>query len=101
MHRGIALACVWWFALCATPRTADQVLVFGMTKEYVASMFGERMRYWSGRPGAEVYVIEQTAPIPGFPADERVWLQFRRDWTTGRDHLTGWKSDWQMREPLF
>jgi hypothetical protein len=100
MKRGIALACVWWFALCATPRTADEVLVFGMTKEYVASLFGERMRYWSSRRGSEVYVIEQPAAIPGFPAEERVWLQFRRDRRTGQDHLTGWKNDWRLLPPL-
>lgn len=94
MRRAIALACVWWLALCATPRTASDVLVFGMSKEEVAAVFGGRVRYWSGRPGAEVYVIEQAAAIPGFPASERVWLQFRRDRRTGRDHLTGWKSDW-------
>jgi hypothetical protein len=100
MKRGIALACIWWFALCATPRTADEVLIFGMSKEYVASMFGERMRYWSSRRGSEVYVIEQQAAIPGFPGEERVWLQFRRDRRTGRDHLTGWKNDWRLLPPL-
>jgi hypothetical protein len=67
-----------------------------MTKEHVASLFGERMRYWSGRRGAEVYVIEQQAAIPGFPTEERVWLQFRRDRRTGQDHLTGWKNDWRL-----
>jgi hypothetical protein len=96
MKRGIALACVWWFALCASPRTADEVLVFGMTRETVASLFGERMRFWSGHHGSEVYVIEQQAAIPGFLGEERVWLQFRRDRRTGRDHLTGWKSDWRL-----
>ena len=68
-------------------------LAFGMTANDVANALQSSLVYVRGRPGAEVFVAQYDAGVPGFyPTDERIFLQFRR----GR--LTGWKKDWRVRK---
>ena len=78
------------------PRTHNDPLVFGMTREQVARAVDAPLIYLSGARGSERFLVERPATVPGwYPADTRIVLQFRRG------HLTGWRRDWQMRPYWF
>lgn len=63
-------------------------LVFGMDVEDVSRILGLRLRYVSGRPGNEIYlVVRDTSSNRVFHRRDLLYLQFRK----GR--LTGWKGD--------
>jgi hypothetical protein len=67
-------------------------LAFGMTPDDVATALGAPLSYVTGRPGAEVFVVERNAGVPGFyPVGHRAYFQFRNG------GLTGWKNEWGMR----
>jgi hypothetical protein len=71
-------------------------LVFGMSPEEAAAALGTRLVYVSGRPGAEIFLAERDAGVPGFyPVNFRIFLQFRRG------GLTGWKKDWAVTRPYW
>jgi hypothetical protein len=92
MRRLIASICLCWIGYCGAPDSNTAPLAFGMTPQQAASALGVPLTYYSGRPGAEIYVATGSAGIPGFhPVDAGIALQFRR----GR--LTGWKQDWRLR----
>ena len=103
MRRLIVIACAWWLGACAAqagqagyPRTYNDPLVFGMTRDEVARAVEAPLIYLSGARGSERYLVERRATVPGFyPVDARIVLQFRRG------HLTGWRRDWQMRPYWF
>ena len=103
MTRLIAIACAWWLGACAAqageagyPRTYNDPLVFGMTRDAVARVVDAPLIYLSGPRGSERYLVERPATVPGFyPVDARIVLQFR----SGK--LTGWRRDWQMRPYWF
>ena len=68
-------------------------LAFGMTPQQAANALQSSLVYLRGRPGAEIFVTQRDAGVPGFyPTDERIWLQFRRG------TLTGWKMHWRVRK---
>jgi hypothetical protein len=90
MRRSLALICVCWLAVCAE-RSNVWPLAFGMTVPQVSAALATPLIYISGRRGAEIYLSERRAPVPGiYPVQRQTFLQFRR----GR--LTGWKSDWRI-----
>ena len=103
MARLIAIACGLWLGACAAhagqtgyPRTYNDPLVFGMTRDQVARVVDAPLIYLSGPRGSERYLVERRATVPGFyPVDTHVVLQFRRN------RLTGWRRDWQMRPYWF
>ncbi len=70
-------------------------LAFGMTPDQAAGALGAPLVYVRGRPGAETFVAERDAGVPGlYPVGERIFLQFRRG------GLTGWKKDWAVTRPF-
>jgi hypothetical protein len=90
MRRFLALTCACWMAWCGA-RSNTAPLAFGMTRQEAAAAFGAPLVPVPGRRGAERYVAEVPASVPGFyPVTRRTVLQFRR----GR--LTGWKNDWAV-----
>jgi hypothetical protein len=96
MRRLISVLCIGWIAACGGRPYSFERLAFGMTKDEVAAVLGAPLSYLSGRPGAEVFIVQQSANIPWyFPSQERLYLQFRR----GR--LTGWKGDWRIQRSWF
>jgi hypothetical protein len=65
-------------------------LAFGMGEAAAAQALGEPLKYISGRPGDEIYLVIRNY-LSGsrlFNHRDRLYLQFRQ----GR--LTGWKGDW-------
>jgi hypothetical protein len=64
-------------------------LVVGMDVEGVSRALGEPLRYFSGRPGNEIYLAIRNIGGSGlFNHNDRLYLLFRK----GR--LAGWKGDW-------
>ena len=75
---------------------SNDPLVFGMTRAQVERAVAAPLIYLSGARGAERFLVERPASVPGLdPFDARIVLQFRR----GR--LTGWRRDWQVRPSWF
>jgi hypothetical protein len=103
MTRLMGIACSLWLVVCAAhagetgyPRTYNDPLVFGMSRDQVARVVEAPLIYLSGRRGSERYLVERAATVPGFyPVDARIVLQFR----SGK--LTGWRRDWHMRPIWF
>ncbi len=99
MRRSAVLATLcWWFAVCSVnpdfPNTVP--LIFGMTQQGAADALGVPLALVAHRHGADIYVAERRAAVPGlYPVYRRVYLKFSH----GR--LTGWKNDWGMPPPWF
>lgn len=67
-------------------------LAFGMTQQQASDALGAPLKLVAvQRRGGETYFADRDARVPGYPAGEHIFLQFRR----GR--LTGWKTDWAIR----
>ncbi len=101
MTRILAILCFGLLSLGtaqATDARASNVapLAFGMTQQEVSDALGAPLVPIAiQRHGGEVYFAARDARIPGYPASERMVLQFRRG------ALTGWKTDWRIRKPWF
>ena len=103
MRRLLLIACLSWLGAFAAqagdagyPRTYNDPLVFGMTRDQVARVVDAPLIYLSGPRGSERYLVERRATVSGFyPVDTHIVLQFRRH------RLTGWRRDWQMRHWSF
>ncbi len=91
----VLLVCLALVGGCVRPYSFEK-LEAGMTRDEVARVLKRPLVYVSGASGAELFVMEQEAKVPGaFPAREQVFLQFR-------DHrLAGWKGNWDMQKRLF
>jgi hypothetical protein len=101
MTRIIAVLCFGLLSLGtahATDARASNVapLAFGMTQQEASDALGAPLVLIAvQRRGGEVYFAARDARIPGYPAGERMVLQFRRG------ALTGWKTDWRIHKPWF
>jgi hypothetical protein len=91
MRRFVVVACICWLSLCNADAPNTLPLAFGMTPDEAASALGSPLNHLAGRRGADVYVADRNAGIPGFyAAGEHLFLKLRQ----GR--LTGWKYDWRL-----
>ena len=100
MTRFLAALCFTLLSLGAhaadalRPNTAP--LAFGMTQQEASNALGAPLELIAvQRRGGEAHFASYDARVPGFPAGERIVLQFREG------HLTGWKQDWSIRKPWF
>jgi hypothetical protein len=78
------------------PRSNIVPLTFGMTPDEASAALGAPLVYVTGKHGAEVFVAQRNAGVPGlYPVGERLFLQFRRG------GLAGWKTDWAVTRPFW
>jgi hypothetical protein len=96
MRRLIAWSMVCWFGACTAWEPLTAPLIFGMSRDEVEGVLGTSLTYIRGRHGSELYLATQPSRVPGiYPVEKRITLQFRKD------HLTGWKYDWDRRSVFW
>jgi hypothetical protein len=93
MRRFVVVACICWLALCSADEVPNTFpLAFGMTPDEASAALGKPLAHIATERGADIFVAEGYAHIPGFYAvGDRVVLKFRKG------SLTGWKPDWRLR----
>jgi hypothetical protein len=92
MRQFFVVSGICWLSLCNANAPNTLPLAFGMTTQEAANALKAPLNYVIGRDGADIYVVDTNAKIPGFySVGEHIFLKFRRD------HLTGWKYDWRLR----